>query len=621
MRKELGDNGTMVNHSGERGAALIIALLVLALLLALTMGISLTAISEMGVTNTYETQTVALQAAEAGLNHAASLVMNYVPPENTTNPGFTDLLLLRPTGTVLDATALPSTDYLSSIYNPFTPDHAAYFGSSEMIFNDDPDGNRGYRLRSAKLDPATGQPVVVPGAFYRVSLVDDEPSGATTPSVPNFSPSAGFRETVGSPVGTYCNRPNVDLNNRLVIYSTGTYANASVTLEGWVAFLPFPALSANDDITVSGNTTVSGIFGGIHSNSDLVIAQGGGNNWQVEQTFTASGQILPSAASADGHVGGFYGGNQTRLDLPAFVTTDPLTVGGPNTTPRLQDFLIRRADRVLIDPSFADGAHATDPNDSSGDINGNRATRRLASLAERLGVSYATLAAQLDSNPADTAPPKVQQGNEAAVEITRATPGGAVTNVEKKLPVNVGWSYSGGTNASWGILTNNNGMEAGGKTYYVVGQDKYNTGAPNGGHVVLTGNVGSNGTPLRVSILATGSIEIGGTPNMTANLTNLVSPLLPPFDRPDILLAAVEDIKINGDNNTAIAFTGVSYAGEQVELSGSGDINGQVIAFSNPHITGSPVSYNNISGSFDLMLNQGNSIGNVRLFSWRQIKR
>jgi len=172
-------------------------------------------------------------------------------------------------------------------------------------------------------------------------------------------------------------------------------------------------------------------------------------------------------------------------------------------------------------------------------------------------------------------------------------------------------------------------MLAGGKTYYVVGQDNYNNGptsstnpsTPNGGHVVLTGNVGSNGSPLSVSILATGSIEIGGTPNMTANLTNLVSPLLPPFDKPHILLAAVEDIKINGDNNSAIAFTGVSYAGEQVELSGNGDINGQVIAFSNPHVAGSPVGANSISGSFDLMLNNGNSIGNIRLFSWRQIKR
>ncbi|MEK6285172.1 MAG: hypothetical protein AABO57_05475 [Acidobacteriota bacterium] len=610
------DETMQTRDNGERGAALIMALLTLALLLALTMGMSLTAISELGVSNTYGNQTVALEAAEAGLNHAASLVMNYIPPPNTPNPGFTDLLLLRPGP--LDQS------YLLGNYNPFSAANSAWFtAGANMIVNEDP--SRGYQLRSARIDPATGQPVPVPDAYYRVNLIDDEPWGATTPSVPNFIPAATFPETVGVPAFPNPNNPSVDLNNRLVIYSTGTFANASVTLEGWVAFLPYPALAANEDINVGGSMEVSGIYGGIHSNANLVIAQGGGNNWQVEQTFTACSNILPDTTAAAGHVGGFYGGGQARLDIPAFVTTEPLTSGGPATPPRLQDFLIRRADRILIDPSFADGAHTSDPNDATGDVNGNKATRRLSSLAQRLGVDYGVLASQLDSDAAAT---KVQQSNDAAVEFTRATPGGAVTAVAKMVTADTGWSYSGGTNASWGILVNNNGMLAGGKTYYVVGQDNYNDGptganpsTPNGGRVVLTGNVGSNGAPLNVSILATGSIVISGTPNMTANLVNVNTPLLPPFVRINMLLAAVEDLKINGDNNTAISFTGVSYAGEQVELSGSGDINGQVISMSNRNVSGSPVSANTITGSFNLTLNNGNSVGNIKLFSWRQIKR
>lgn len=628
MRPNSRDKMKRESNKGERGAALIIALLVLALLIALTMGISLTAISEMGVSNTYGTQTVALEAAEAGLNHAASLVMNYIPPENSTNPGFTDLLLLRPTGTTKDVSSInypvfiAPPYYLSAEYNPFIDANLAlapspFTAGAQMINNEDP--KRGYQLRSAKIDPATGQPALVPGAFYKVSLIDDEPTGLTTPSVPNFIPGPNFRETLGSPVGINGNKPNVDINNRLVIYSVGTYANASVTLEGWVAFLPYPALAANDDIHVSGSTTVSGIYGGVHSNANLIMDGGGGNSWYVEQTFTAYGTLQPDPSSAAGHVGGFYGGGQAKLEIPAFVTSDPVSAGGPPTSPRLQDFLIRRADRLLIDPKFADGAHATDPNDTTGDVNGNKATRRLANLAERLGINYADLAAQLDTDNSMT---KVQQNNEAAVEVTRATLAGAVTNVGKMVVADTGWSYSGGSNASWGILTNNNGLLAGNKTYYVIGVDNYNNGpTPNGGHVVLTGNVGSNGTPLSVTILSTGSIEIGGTPNMTANLKNLSSPLLPPFDRPNILLAAVEDIKINGDNNSAIAFTGVSYAGEQVELSGSGDINGQVISLSNNHVSGSPVSMNTITGSFNLTLNNGSSIGNIKLFSWRQIKQ
>src|SRR4029453_13364521 len=134
MRPNSRDKITPGSNNGERGAALIIALLVLALLIALTMGISLTAISEMGVTNSYGTQTVALEAAEAGLNHAASLVMNYIPPENSTNPGFTDLLLLRPTGTAKDASFINPSNYLATVYNPFLDANAASFtAGAQMI--------------------------------------------------------------------------------------------------------------------------------------------------------------------------------------------------------------------------------------------------------------------------------------------------------------------------------------------------------------------------------------------------------------------------------------------------------------------------------------------------------
>ena len=50
-----------MTRRGEHGAALVTVLLMLALLLAMAMGTSLTAISELGVSNTYGTQTVALE--------------------------------------------------------------------------------------------------------------------------------------------------------------------------------------------------------------------------------------------------------------------------------------------------------------------------------------------------------------------------------------------------------------------------------------------------------------------------------------------------------------------------------------------------------------------------------
>lgn len=579
---------TTEKSKGERGAALVIALLTLALLLALTMGISLTAVSELGVSGTYGSQTQALQAAEAGLNHAASLVSNY------SGADFTELLGLRP---------LPlSPDYLTG-NNPFTAEKSGQFAAGcQMIVNEDQAGTRGYRVR----DGITGAPVT-PEAYYRVSLMDDEPSTSPAqPRVPNFNPGATYRESVAPDA----NNATIDKNNRIVVYSTGSYANASVTLEGWIAFLPFPALSANRDIQITGSADIRGAYGGVHSNEDVLES---GNGWEVEQTVTAVGNLV---GNFEGQVGGFYGGGQARLDLPEFVTRAPLVAGGPQTAPRLQDYLIRRADILLIDPSFADGAHENFPNPGSG----NAATRDLSQLAERLNVDYTALAAALDSSSNNGN--NIQQNSAVAISIARANPN--AQGVPSKIAnlATTGWSYGGG---QWGILTNNNA--ANGHNYYVIGRSNY-PGAPNGGNVELNGNIGGNGNPLSVTVFSTGSITVRGNTNVTANLRNLQTPNLPPFVQIDVLMFAVEDIQVRGDFAASIAFTGITYAGEAVDLSGNGSINGQVIAYNWPNVNGSLVqgingdpNANVVTGSFELTLNDGNSIGRVKLFSWRQIKR
>ena len=148
------------------------------------------------------------------------------------------------------------------------------------------------------------------------------------------------------------------------------------------------------------------------------------------------------------------------------------------------------------------------------------------------------------------------------------------------------------------------------------------TSTANGGNILLNGNVGGAGAPLAVTMFTTGSIEVRGNVNITSNLLDLPTPFLPPFVTPDILMMAVEDIWVNGDFAANIAFTGVSYAGEAVMLSGSGSINGQMIAFNWPHVDDSPIdALNVVTGSFQLTLNNGDSIGRVKLYSWRQIKK
>jgi hypothetical protein len=186
-----------------------------------------------------------------------------------------------------------------------------------------------------------------------------------------------------------------------------------------------------------------------------------------------------------------------------------------------------------------------------------------------------------------------------------------------------GWRYNNGGGGYWDIQSSTVDNHA----YYVVGLDNYNLTTPssstaNGGNVKLSSNAGTDNIPIHISILATGSIELTGNPNFIAQMTNVqtMPTELPPFVRPSFLMVATEDIKIRGDASVP-RFSGVIFAGEQFDLSGNGAIDGQVLGLSNPDVSGSPVSDNSISGSFDLTFNGGQAVGRIMLMSWRQIKQ
>ncbi|HEU4391541.1 MAG TPA: hypothetical protein VFV34_27370, partial [Blastocatellia bacterium] len=554
------------NRHGERGAALVMALLSLGLLTALAMAMSLSTVNELGVTRAYTNQTTGFQAAEAGLMHAVSLTRNYK------GANFTSLLCRR-----------------NSKLNPFE----FGFGSTDFTAGSEPIPTTGKQLFDADNNP-------IQGATYRVRMIDDEPSGLAALSVPNFNPAADWLENLTDPGGTSTpcaspteetkgcsipNDPGCDRDNRVVIYSTGTYGASTVTLEAWVSYLLFPALAANDDITIGGNSEVTGRYGGVHSNKNLDFV---GSSYSIAQTATASGAL--SGNVLDANIGGFFGGGQERLDLPEFVTSDPRPGTTNARSPHLQDYLVQKANVLLIDPSFADGAHNSDPNGSGTGVTSN-ASGRLKQLADSLKVSYSSLAAALDTDPGTT---KVDQGSEAAIVITRASDGTGTASATTATAA--GWKRSGGANGEWNL----DGSAAANKTFYVVGMDNYNlpsggtvpanwtpSGDNNGGNVHISGNPG----PMNISVLATGSIVIEGSPDVASNIINLETPELPPFVKVNILFAAVEDVKVTGDVTAALPFkfAGIVYAGEQVYLSGNGSIdNGQVIALSNQHNAHTP---------------------------------
>jgi hypothetical protein len=591
-------------NSDEKGVALIMALLTMALMLALTMAISLTAISELGVSNTYGNQTQAFEAAEAGLYHALNLVRNFDNHTVGTTPDFTKLLLLRPTNP-------PNPNYLLG-NNPFI-DSSAFVPGSTMI-TDAVDAG-GHTILNAKGNPVGHQLVdangnAVPGAYYSVHLIDDERSGGPVlPAVPNFNPDL----TLGPWEDGNASK---DTNNRVVIYSTGTYGSSSVTLEGWVGFVPYPALVAQKDITVSGNAQILGAYGGVHSNGNLTVS----GSADIAQTATASGT---GTFTTSGTIGGFHAGGQPQISVPKFVTAPTAT-----SSPHLQDYIVQSADVVLLDPGFADTA---DRNLATSDA----ITLRVKKLADSLGVpssQYSAFASAIDSNASGN----VTQSGAEAIKITRTTNPATISFSHETGNLGTyGWNYSGG---NWDIPSNSSGAD--GHTFYIVGVDNYNTSTSvvngsiavpqNGGNVTIHGNAGSQAAPIHTTILATGSIQVNGNPYLAGNAV-LKTPELPPFVQVRILFAAVEDIQIKGDvgaGNGQINFAGICYAGEQVDLSGSGDINGQIIALDNPNVSGtggataSPVNQTNntVTGHFTLDFDGGQAIGKIVLMSWRQIK-
>lgn len=574
---------TKRNDDGESGAALVMALLMMALLLALSMGMSMTAVSELGVSNTYSNQTQAFQAAEAGIYHGVSLVKNFDNHGAGGNPDFTKLLLKRPVESPLNSNYLIGK-------NPFT-DSSCFMAGSAMITDA---VNGGYPILNASGQPVGHQLVdangnAVPGTYYSVHLIDDEKSTATVPTgvptVPNFNPTGTWENNIG----------DSDNNNRVVLYSTGTYGSSSVTIEGWVGFLPYPALVAQDNITIGGNSDIQGAYGGVHSNSNLDV----GASAHIEQTATATGTFNQTGSSS---IDGFHGGGQPSLYIPKFVTKEPLTSGGPNTTPRIQDYIIRKADQLLVDPDYAVTNRT-----------GETAQQRVNKLEARLNVTTNSIWNAL-TLPSGTAHPNQEQ----AVTITRDSSGLGTAALVSNLNT-TGWRYNNAN--GWDIQ--GSGFEN--HTFYIVGMDNYNlttpsSSTPNGGNAKITTNLGTAAAPLRLSVLATGSIETTANPSFESNLTGLVTPELPPFVNVSLLFVTVEDVKIRGDVDVP-HFSGIIYAGEQFDLSGNGAFDGQIIGLSNTDVSASLVTANSVSGSFELTFNGGQAIGTVRLMSWRQIKK
>jgi hypothetical protein len=129
---------------------------------------------------------------------------------------------------------------------------------------------------------------------------------------------------------------------------------------------------------------------------------------------------------------------------------------------------------------------------------------------------------------------------------------------EIKGPGVLGWKYKASTET---YSLNGNGAVDG--TYCVHGNAE------------ISGNAGSDGDPLQITLLATGSVKVTGTPKLTA-------------DHPDgILIIAEGDVEIGGNaSGVTPSYSGLVYAGAQCQMHGTPDVDGHVLCYDAPDPAG-----------------------------------
>lgn len=128
------------------------------------------------------------------------------------------------------------------------------------------------------------------------------------------------------------------------------------------------------------------------------------------------------------------------------------------------------------------------------------------------------------------------------------------------------------------------------------------------GNATLSGNPGAVGTPLPISVYATGSIEISGNPN------------LEPYGTNRIVLLADGDLYIRGNSNTN--YEGIVYGGSTCRASGNLSLSGQFLCQQGPLPAGALdiVTSNLIEGNprFNYSCTWATMNDKYRIVSWYQ---
>ena len=178
----------------------------------------------------------------------------------------------------------------------------------------------------------------------------------------------------------------------------------------------------------------------------------------------------------------------------------------------------------------------------------------------------------------------------AGAEFRLLSNGAATNGAGMLIPVPTGWTYNGGT-LTWSVTNAN--VDG---TFCVQG------------NVSISGNTGSAAAPRAMTILATGSIAVSGTP--------VIMP-----DHPDgILFMAGGDVTVAGNPTAGVnSYTGMIYAGAQCSAAGNATMFGQLLCANGPQPAGATelITAHSMSGNFVLTFDcSGNVFNKRRVLYW-----
>ncbi len=457
----------------EDGFALVLVLLALLVVSGLAAAMVTSGRTEVLVSVNQERAVQARAAAEAGLNHALAVSIVYV--RNWQANGF-----LTPSAAITSLLRGPDSDAATLADN----------GSLAALAGGVP-----APPTRVVLSAATGT------SYEAVAMDDDDASRGLS--------AADHTRILETGDAT------LDSNDRFVIraigYGTG---GTTATLEATVGPVILPAIVTNDDLTISGNPTLSGANGSVHSNGDLVIS--GSPN--IARNATSSESYSTSGSPT---IGGLSGGGHPTLPIPPVNAADHRA---------LADFILG-ADGRLRNQAGGVICDASSSNNACRDMG-------------------------------------------------------------------YGWTFSASGSMGtpeWDINSNNAGHVVNASATFYVEADARISGSP-----------GSGTTPLAISIIAEGNIQITGNPDLRP-------------DQPELMFVTNMDLKIAGSISQPIAFEGQMLVREQLSLAGNPTLGGQILVQNVPSVS-TLVGSNSISGNPTIIYNGmvGTNVFVVR--GWREIR-